>query len=251
MDEAEFDRFAEEYNTLLAEHITSSGESPEFFAKYKVAEVARIAKAEANSITNILDFGSGIGSSIPWFRQYFSAATLTCADISSRCLQISRQRFPGSETYVKIDHNQLPLAPSTFDLCFSACVFHHVPEEEHAHWLTELRCVTRPGGLLVIFEHNPRNPLTTKVVNSCPFDANAKLLSASELAERVRAGGWSVAAIRYHIYFPGALAKLRPLERYLQWTSLGAQYCVVARNIASGHVEAARSNDRSNASRTI
>ena len=39
MDEAEFDRFADEYYANLSSSIAVSGESPEFFAEYKVADV--------------------------------------------------------------------------------------------------------------------------------------------------------------------------------------------------------------------
>ena len=42
MDDAEFDRFADDYRSLHAANIRASGETPEFFAEYKVRDVARI-----------------------------------------------------------------------------------------------------------------------------------------------------------------------------------------------------------------
>ena len=41
MGEAEFDRYAEEYNALHAASIAASGEEPEFFAAYKIRDIAR------------------------------------------------------------------------------------------------------------------------------------------------------------------------------------------------------------------
>ena len=110
-----------------------------------------------------------------------------------------------------------------FDVAFSACVFHHIPHEEHAHWLEELRRVVRPGGMVAIFEHNPLNPLTVRAVNTCPFDANARLIRARALKRSLRLAGWRRPALRYHVFFPRRLAALRPLEPLLTWLPLGAQ----------------------------
>lgn len=80
-----------------------------------------------------------------------------------------------------------------------------------------------------MFEHNPFNPLTRHAVNTCPFDANARLISARQMRRRFHDAGFDVASIRYRIFFPGCLRRLRPLERLLTWCPLGAQYAVVGR----------------------
>ena len=93
----------------------------------------------------ILDFGAGIGNSIPFFRRHFPAAHITCADPSVRSIKLSRRRFPGPEQYTLLTGHEIPHEVGAFDMAFSACVFHHIPHEEHAHWLRELLRVTRPG----------------------------------------------------------------------------------------------------------
>jgi hypothetical protein len=40
MDEAEFDKFADEYRSMHAANIRLSGEDPEYFAEYKIADIA-------------------------------------------------------------------------------------------------------------------------------------------------------------------------------------------------------------------
>ena len=40
MDEAEFDKFADEYRALHAANIRLSGEDPEYFAEYKIIDIA-------------------------------------------------------------------------------------------------------------------------------------------------------------------------------------------------------------------
>jgi hypothetical protein len=82
---------------------------------------------------------------------------------------------------------------------------------------------------LFVFEHNPLNPLTRHVVNSCEFDENAELIMAPTMRRRVREAGFGTAEVRYRIFFPHLLRALRPLEPLMTWLPLGAQYYVAAR----------------------
>ena len=180
-------------------------------------------------MSRICDFGSGIGNSIPFFRRYFPDSALTSSDVSERSLTLGKQRYPEAGTSVLIENNRIPSESDVFDIVFSACVFHHIPHEEHAMWLKELHRIMRPGGLIAIFEHNPLNPLTVHAVNTCPFDENARLIFARDLAKRLAAAGWSSPRIQYNLFFPRALARLRPLEARLGWLPFGAQYVAFAR----------------------
>ena len=232
MQQAEFDQFADEYDAMHQRNIRVSGESPDYFARYKIADFARHCRT-LDRVEAILDFGAGIGNSIPWFRQFLPGRTLTCADVSQKSLDRARLRFPrqdaAAEAFALIEDGGLPLKDDSQDAIFSACVFHHIPHEEHAHWLDELLRVARPGGALSIYEHNPLNPLTVHAVNTCEFDANAHLIRAGVFANRLAAAGWRDVGIRYHVFFPRKLSALRPLEPYLSAVPLGAQYAVYAR----------------------
>ncbi len=229
MDKAEFDRVADEYAALHASNIAASGEAPEFFARYKIEDVAREIAGQGCRMREICDFGAGIGNSLPHFAELFPDAAITCADVSTRSMEISRSRFPHiAARYAEIDGGRLPFDDESFDLVFSACVFHHIPHDEHLNWLSELRRITRRDGRLFVFEHNPLNPLTVKAVNSCPFDENAVLVGARTLRQRVEQAGWRKARAVYRIFFPHALAFARPLERWMRRLPLGAQYFVTA-----------------------
>jgi ubiquinone/menaquinone biosynthesis C-methylase UbiE len=228
MDAAEFDRFADEYDQMLEEHITASGEKPEFFHDYKVKALSRMAKERNLRPESILDFGAGIGNSTPFFRRYFPDARLAGADVSQRSLEVGEARFPGVSTGLRIEDQRIPAKDNSFAMTFSACVFHHIPHEKHVYWLRELLRVTRTGGMLGIFEHNPLNPLTVRVVNSCPFDENAQLIRANQLVKSYRDSGWKEIKVHYHVFFPHALAILRVLEPYLSSVPLGGQYSVTA-----------------------
>lgn len=229
MDEREFDRFADEYYQQHKSNIRITGESPEYFARYKIVDLKSEAVSAGLEQGAIIDFGCGIGNSIPYFRKEFPDCTLACADVSRKSMSLAAARYPGDETYLEIENEKIPSADQSFALAFSACVFHHIDHDEHIHWLRELNRVTAPNGLLLIYEHNPFNPLTRHAVNTCPFDINARLLRPSSLKMRIEAAGWRDAAVKYRVFIPSGLAHVRWLEEYLKWLPLGAQYYVVAR----------------------
>lgn len=221
--QAEFDLLADDYQQQHQANIAISGESTAFFAEYKIADLACLANDLGVRGNNLLDFGCGIGNSIPYFRRYFAAAKLHCADVSTHSLDIARSRFPGCEDYVEVQ-SEIELPQHSQDISFSACVFHHIPHDEHIKWLSEMHRVTRPGGLMVVYEHNPLNPLTLWAVNTCPLDINARLIAARTLRRRALAAGWVDVAVEYKVFFPGFLRRFRPLERSLGGLPFGAQY---------------------------
>lgn len=233
MDEAEFDKFAEEYKTLSEQVLGASGENSEFFAEYKIRDTARLLeKLGLSKNIRILDFGAGVGTSVPWLKQYFPESVLECADVSIKSLDIAEYRFPGMANFVHFNGLKLPFKEGSIDLVFSACVFHHIPPDIHPQLLTELKRVLKPGGLFISFEHNPYNPLTTRAVKACRYDENAILIRGQEFKNKLENAGLPQPQLRYRIFFPGFLRRLRPLEKYLAKLPLGAQYYVYAQKPA-------------------
>jgi ubiquinone/menaquinone biosynthesis C-methylase UbiE len=230
MNRAEFDKFADNYHTLHQANLALSGEAPEYFAEYKVRDLARLLRAHAPALAHgrLLDFGAGIGSSVPFLRKYFPSAHLTCVDVSTQSLAIGVARFSQEANFVAFDGDRLPFAEAAFDCIFVGCVLHHIVPVEHGRLFAELRRVLRPEGRLMVYEHNPLNPLTVRTVKSCPFDDDAVLVRAGTLSALLKANGFRNRSIRYRVFFPHALRWLRPLEDSLGWLPLGAQYYVIA-----------------------
>ncbi len=231
MNEAEFDKFADEYYQSHAAGLAASGEGPEYFSEYKIIDIARDWHHRSPGLVSsprVLDFGAGIGNSAPYVKRHLPDARLTCLDLSQRSLDVAAQRYPGLADYVHFDGAAIPFPDDHFDLAYAMCVFHHIDHDDHVSILRELNRVIRPGGRLFIFEHNPFNPLTVRVVNNCAFDENARLIRGAEMARRMQAAGFSEAVTRYRIFFPRMLRALRPLERAMTWLPLGGQYFVRA-----------------------
>jgi SAM-dependent methyltransferase len=225
---SEFDRFADEYEHMHARNIAITGEAPDYFHRYKLQSLVRFIDEAALPKKTILDFGSGVGNSIPHFRALLPQASLLCADVSARSLDIARQRFPGSERHILIESSLAPIENDSLDIAFSSCVFHHIDHTQHAFWLTQLRDRLRPGGLVCIFEHNPLNVLTRHAVNTCPFDVDAHLIGGGAFASRLRDAGFVDVKIAYTTFFPHCMAPLRRFEHHLAWLPIGAQYRLTA-----------------------
>lgn len=228
MQQTEFDGYAESYEDLHRRNIAISGETSEYFAEYKVAFAAELTKFSKTAEISVLDFGCGIGNSIPWFRKYFPGIKLVCADVSSKSLEYASKRFPGDEQYLNVAEDRLNVPDNSFDLVFSACVFHHIAPHERQLWLKELYRVAKPNALLSIFEHNPWNPLTVRAVKDCPFDEGVELINSIQMRSMISVAGWQKAKIYFRIFFPHVLAFMRPLEKGLKWLPLGAQYAAFA-----------------------
>jgi ubiquinone/menaquinone biosynthesis C-methylase UbiE len=232
MDKAEFDKFADEYRSLHAANIAIFGESPDYFSEYKIRDMAAEYFAHRGGAIDapaVLDFGAGIGTSVPFVRKYLPRARLTCLDVSTKSLEVGQSRFPGQARFLQFDGARIPFPDASFDIAFAACVFHHIDHAEHVALLREFYRILVPNGIAFVFEHNPYNPLTVHVVNTCPFDENAKLISATAMRERFKVAGLQRPTIRYRIFFPRALRALRPLEKIMTWLPLGAQYSICAR----------------------
>ena len=229
MKVAEFDKFAEEYLATHKANLALTGEEPDYFARYKIVEVARRLRALAIAPERVLDFGCGIGNSAPHLREAFPAAQITAVDVSEKSLAVARSRFPGAADFVAYAPGDAPPAPAAgYDLIFSACVFHHIEAEEHEAILRQLRERLAPGGVMAIFEHNPVNPVSRYIVATCPFDENAVLIPAAEFARRQRQAGFARVSVTYTGFFPGALRALRPLEPLMAKIPFGAQYYTLA-----------------------
>lgn len=229
MEPAEFDNFAVEYVRMHRDSIKASGEGPEYFAEYKVADMRRTwdRRNPGREPKTILDFGGGIGTSAPYLHKYFPKSSLMIADVSAKSLAIAEAyRIEGLEC-VHFNGMKLPFVDKCIDIALAACVFHHIPEERHIPLIRDIYRVVRPDGLFFIFEHNPWNPLTARAVNTCPFDKNAVLIAAPKMNDRMKNGGFVRRSVTYRIFVPGALRALRFVERGLTWLPLGAQYYVV------------------------
>lgn len=221
---SEFDGIAEDYQKQHQNSIRLSGENVDYFAKYKIDTVFDVLGPQRTNIETIVDFGAGVGNSLPYFCDKFIKSNIIALDVSSECLKkCNKLNYENVETKL-YDGKVIPLNANSVDLVFTACVFHHIDEGQHVALLKEIKRILKPGGCFFLFEHNPWNPLTLHAVKNCPFDENAVLINSVEMVRRLEEASFKTIEKRYHLFVPGYLSALRPIEKNLMWCPLGAQY---------------------------
>jgi len=223
-----FDDFKNDYSEELDKSISFSGQDSDFFTERKAHIIVEIAKRHLGETANlqVLDLGSGTGVTDSFLTPHMTK--LSGAEVSPGVIETASTRNP-TVSYRIYDGLTLPFDNATFDLVFTICVVHHVPVEKRELFFSEMRRVTKPGGINIVFEHNPFNPLTQHVVNNCPFDKDAVLLKPSEVRSRLRKAGLEMAEQAYFLFFPWRGAFTKKVENFLGWLPLGGQYFVVAR----------------------
>jgi 2-polyprenyl-3-methyl-5-hydroxy-6-metoxy-1,4-benzoquinol methylase len=215
--QAEFDQYAHSYAAMHAQSVAASGEAPEYFAVYKQRVLERLLGAGFDR--PLLDFGCGIGNLTTHLAKAFPR--VDGYDPSEECIKVAKERAPGATFFS--DTERLP--KDHYGALVIANVLHHVVPSERPALLASATATLARGGRLVVFEHNPLNPVTRHAVAACPFDENAVLLSPWETRRLLRGAGLSDVTLDYIVFFPNALSAMRPLEPHLTWLPLGAQVC--------------------------
>jgi SAM-dependent methyltransferase len=216
-----FDQFAGDYKKLLDQSISFSGEGSEYFFEYKAKYLARTFSPEFSG--RVLDYGCGVGALSKFIKTEMPGAEINGYDVSSEAISRVDPALLRQGLFT-CDQSQLA---SDYDLIVVTNVMHHVVPEARQAVVTELAGRLAGGGKLVILEHNPINPGTRLVVARCAFDEGVILLSPHEVS-----GYFSAAKLRqvrrdYIVFMPRFLSWLRPLEHWLAWLPLGAQFTVI------------------------
>lgn len=222
-NKVDFDDYTENYNQLLKEGTSFFSASEEYFARYKVDLVR---KQVHSPVRRLLEYGCGIGRNMPFLQQAFPNAVVVGTDISSASLEIARRDNMGIEFFLE---NENVESANLFDVIFVAGVFHHIPLVQRVEVAKTLFNRLIPGGQLFVFEHNPYNPVTRRIVNNCPYDEDAVLLKPSELKRVISEAALVVERMAYCLFVPPSLSVLARMESKLGWLPLGGQYWVQAR----------------------
>ncbi|WP_375461177.1 class I SAM-dependent methyltransferase [uncultured Enterovirga sp.] len=222
-----FDAYGSSYGDVVQRSIAFSGLKHDVFLRAKVRVLSELfgrhfpARRPA-----LLDVGCGVGAMHDLIRPI--AGPLGGCDPSGESLAAARLRHPDIDYRQQTDET-LPWPDAAFDTSLAVCVFHHVAPERREALLAEMRRVTRPGGLVVLMEHNPWNPLTRLAVARCPFDDDAVLLDAREARGLLRGGGLHGIRSRHFLALPSDERWAGILERPLGQLPLGAQYVAYGR----------------------
>ncbi len=218
----EFDKFAKEYRTAHSTPLAATGESSTFFAQYKAEKLAEwLPEFFTEAPKKILDFGCGDGLMTHFVKQQFPTAQVYGVDPSSESIAIAQQNYPDLSFYVSGETLSF-FEENTFDVIYTAGVFHHIPFSEHEHYTKELNRILKPSGVLIVFELNPLNPGTQYIFRNAPMDANATMLTPWYTQKLLKPYGKP--KLKFYSFFPHFLKGLRCTEKFLTKVPLGGLY---------------------------
>lgn len=219
-----FDTYRDSYDEMVKHAIGLGGLGVDYFTKVKADYAKDLIHDHFGQLdqVSVLDIGCGIGNYHSLLQHDVGA--LTGIDVSPESLEVARQRHSKVD-YHHYNGNKLPFEDASFDTAITICVMHHVPPSNWQAFANEMLRVLKPGGLALVFEHNPVNPLTRRIVDRCPFDADAVLLSQSaSKAVFARVEEAVDIKTRTILSVPAGNAPLRTIDKLFSRLPFGAQY---------------------------
>ena len=211
MSEENFDLIAAEYDESLPAHVVAH-----YLDKRVRFIVDRCPAGEG------LDVGCGTG--VLAHRLAAEGFTMTGIDPSQGMLDVMAADAPEVSGH-RAFGDDLPFEDASFDLVVTVAALHHVAEPKAVRGtLTEMARVVRPGGRIVVWDHNPRNPYWTILMRRVPQDdGSERLIPEAEVLGGLRAGGARVLSSDQLGFVPDfvpprAMGAMKRVERAVEAT---------------------------------
>ncbi len=223
-----FDDYVNSYEKEIQSSISFIGQDHNFFIKVKANRIIEIARKNFsnNDKIKILDIGCGIGLIDKHLSLSFQ--NLYGVDVEEGVVSHAKAYNP-TVKYELYNGSILPFEGDVMDIVFAINVMHHVLPEKWNGFVEEMYRVLKPGGVAIVFEHNPLNPLTRLAVDKCEFDRGAVLLHKSRLKKLYISCGFRKINSSYILFFPFRHAIFRSIEKIFEWLPLGAQFYITGK----------------------
>lgn len=227
-NEISFGDYVYNYQQKIQESIDFAGQDADFFIQVKAEMVIELVKKYCGNTDSakVLDIGSGLGLVDAYLTG--SINNLFGVDIEEDVVSKARVNNP-KVNYSLYNGEHLPFDDNVMDFCFAINVMHHVPPSLWQNFTNEMLRVLKPGRVAAVYEHNPLNPLTRRVVSKCEFDRDAVLLSHNKLTNLFMRSGFALCEDAYILFFPFKGRFFRTIEKGLKWIPLGAQQFVLGK----------------------
>lgn len=98
----------------------------------------------------VLDFGCGCGRTLRWLRKLYPSVRFSGSDIDAEAIDWCQRHYPDARFRVNATLPPLDFADNQFDFIYALSVFTHLREDEQFAWLSELRRVLKPNGILLL-----------------------------------------------------------------------------------------------------
>jgi SAM-dependent methyltransferase len=222
-----FDHFANDYRDIHNTTLKISGAESDYFSFHKI-EI--INSENQNKSIKFLDFGCGDGNSAKHCNQLMPQSNYFGIDVSEKSIEVANTKSSNTNNFTHFDGYNIPYENDFFDVVFAANVFHHIHFELHLNLFKEIYRVLKKGGKFYLFEHNPWNPITRHIVNTCPFDDDAVLLNPIYSKKTFKKLNFESVKINFILFFPRnkVFQPFLSVEKKLKKIPFGGQYYAVS-----------------------
>jgi ubiquinone/menaquinone biosynthesis C-methylase UbiE len=113
------------------------------------ARTALLDQARILPSHRVLEVGCGTGSLIVQLKRHYPDADVIGLDPDPKALARVKRKAARAALSIQLDRgfgDQLPYPAASFDRVLSSLMFHHVPANEKANTVREIRRVLKPGG---------------------------------------------------------------------------------------------------------
>lgn len=202
-----------------------TGYPASYFAERRIARVRELAALEGLTVGAVLDFGCGVGRSLPLLQSAFPGARVIGYEPTEGLRRVATQNAGDAEV-LQTDVLQLN---AEVDLVYCNGVFHHIERAQRITAIAALARALKPGGLACVWENSPFNPGTRLVMALIPFDRGVQMLGPRELEVLELSADIEPMVTEFHFVFPRWLRSLQPLESRLRRIPFGGQFLVAGR----------------------
>ena len=221
--DAAFDPYAKTYDETVDKALAGTGTRAAYFPRYRARYL--FSRLRFASGARVLDYGCGTGNLSAELQAMGPRVQIDGYDPSEESIA----RVPEDLRNRGIFTCEMSALAGEYDYILLSMVLHHITPKERNGTLVALRERLAGDGHIIIFEHNPANPLTRRIVDKCPFDEDAVLVRSVEAGALLDAAGFRRLRLDFMGFFPPPLGGL---DRFFTWCPWGAQYAVTA---AKGH----------------
>jgi SAM-dependent methyltransferase len=172
-----FDEVADVYDETLPAHVV----------EHYLAKRTQFVLSTCPPPARLLDVGCGTGAVAA--RLTACGYDVTGLDPSPGMLNQLHARAPGIKA-VQGSATQMPFGEGEFDLSLTVATMHHIADPPAVRSaLMEMVRVVRPGGRVLVWDHNPRNPYWPLLMRRVPQDrGDERLIPVEELVAGLEAG---------------------------------------------------------------
>lgn len=210
-----------------------------YYVQVKSMHLLKKAEEFYGSLKNIdcVDLGCGTAETEEYFQDKFRH--IFCCDYSPGMLEYASKKNLKNVTFKLCQSECLPFDSGSVDIVLMYGLIHHIDTgEKIVQIFKEVNRILKKGGIVVVYDFNPFNPVARYIVRNCPIDSGVNLdgykksafpttFYLRELTEVLKNTGFMISKKEFLLFFPKIFSFLLPLEPFLARIPLGGMYSVM------------------------